>query len=263
MMLCASTTVCGRKTDSVPQPRLSLVFPAYNESARIGSALREALAYLDSRGIEGEVVVVNDGSRDDTLEKAQAVADADPRVRVLTHSPNRGKGYAVREGMLGARGEFRIFLDVDLATPVDQADALLAELEGGADVVIGSRHMAGAVIEVHQSWIRRWMGAAFRLIAAALLPLRVSDVTCGFKGMRGDVAGDLFSVQQETGWAFDAELIFVARKWGLDLRETPVRWRDSGETRVRPLAAAISSFQEILGIRAHDRRGCYVRPGSA
>lgn len=244
----------------VADPRLSIVFPAYNESARIVSALERTVAYVDARGLDAEIVVVNDGSRDDTLARAQEFAATEGRLRVLTHSPNRGKGGAVKVGMLAARGACRVFLDVDMATPVELIDAMLPVLEAGADVVVGSRHRPGAVIEVKQSVLRRWLGAGFRKLAALMLPLRVTDVTCGFKGMRAAAAQDVFGVLQETGWAFDAELIYVARRWGLDLQEVPVTWRDSGDTRVRPFAAAWESFQELLRIRRRDREGAYVRP---
>ncbi len=243
-------------------PQLSIVLPAYNEGARITEALARTVRYIDERGLDAEVVVVNDGSKDDTLQKAEQFATGEPRVRVLSHSPNHGKGYAVKRGMLDARGQCRIFLDVDMATPVELIDDMLPVLASGADVVIGSRHLPESVIEVSQSAIRRWMGSAFRKIAGMLLPLNVSDVTCGFKGMRAESADAIFAVQNECGWAFDAELIFVARKWDLDLREVPVRWRDSSDTTVRPFAAAWASFNELLRIRRHDRRGAYARPQS-
>lgn len=242
------------------RPTLSVILPAYNEGARIAAALRLTTAFITARDLDAEVIVVDDGSADDTLAQAREFAAADPRVRVLTHSPNRGKGYAVRRGMLEARGEFSIFLDVDMATPIEEIDAALPLLAAGADIVIGSRHLPGSVIEVRQSWVRRFMGAAFRRIAVGMLGLGVSDVTCGFKGMRADTAASLFNVQRERGWAFDAELIYVARKWGLDLREVPVHWRDSGDSQVRPIAAAWESLRELLRIRRHDGAGAYEKP---
>lgn len=242
------------------EPPVSIILPAYNEGAAVRAALERAIAFIDRRGIDAEIIVVNDGSTDDTLQQAEEFAGPESRVRVISHSPNRGKGYAVKRGMLEAKGEYRVFLDVDMATPVEEIDRMLPLLDEGADLVIGSRHLRESVIEAPQRFIRRSMGTVFRKLAVGLLRLRVSDVTCGFKGMRADVAEALFGVQQEHGWAFDAELIYVARKWGLDLREMPVRWRDSADTTVRPLAAAYQSLQELIRIRRHDRRGAYARP---
>lgn len=241
-------------------PELSIVFPAYNEELALAQALRRTASYLDGRRLRAEVVVVDDGSVDGTLRIAREFAGADSRFRVVRHSPNRGKGHAVSRGMLAARGAYRAFLDVDLATPVEDTDKLLAPLREGADLAIGTRYHQSATIEVAQSRARRFMGWVFRKLAGALLSLQVSDITCGFKGMRGDVAEALFRVQRETGWAFDAELIHLARTWQLDVREVPVRWRDSGDSRVRPLANAWESLGELVRIRRNDRRGMYARP---
>jgi len=241
-------------------PELSLVFPAYNEGDQILETLEHTVAYLREHGGDAEVVVVDDGSDDDTATKARQFAAGHPEVRVVSHAPNEGKGSAVRRGMLEARGRYRIFLDVDLATPLEEIDNLLPVLKAGADFVLGSRHCRGAAIEVEQRASRRFMGWVFRKLAGWLLPLQVTDVTCGFKGMRAEVAEQVFRVQHETGWAFDAELIHVARTWGLDVREVPVRWRDSRDSRVRPLANAVESLRELIRICRRDREGAYARP---
>lgn len=241
-------------------PTLSMVFPAYGEEVRILEALRCAAEYLDNRGLDAEVVVVNDGSLDRTGEIAEEFAARDPRFRVMSHRPNRGKGFAVQRGLLEARGRYRLFLDVDLATPVELADELLRVLQAGADMVIGSRHLPTSRIEVPQPFVRRLMGSVFRRLAISALHLGVTDVTCGFKGFSAAAAEELCSVQREHGWAFDAELIYVARKWGLQVREIPVAWRDSGRTAVRPLKVAWRSLQELIRIRRHDRQGRYARP---
>jgi dolichyl-phosphate beta-glucosyltransferase len=243
-------------------PTLSIVFPAYGEEGRIAEALRRTAQYLDRRGLDAEVVVVNDGSLDRTAEIAEEFAARDPRFRVVSHSPNRGKGFAVQRGLLEARGRYRLFLDVDMATPVELAGELVQALEAGADMVIGSRHLPASRIEVPQPFVRRFMGSVFRRLAIGALRLGVTDVTCGFKGLTAAAAAELCSVQCEHGWAFDAELIYVARKWGLDVREIPVTWQDSGQTTVRPLKAACRSLQELIQIRGHDREGKYVRPAT-
>lgn len=241
------------------EPHVSFVLPAYNEGAAIEAALQRVLAYADQRGLDAEVVVANDGSRDDTEVRATAYAAREPRVRVVSHTPNRGKGYAVGRGMLAAEGQWRVFLDVDMATPVEETDQVLPLLQAGADVVIGSRHLPQSVIEVPQGALRQFMGGAFRKICAAMLRLQVSDVTCGFKAMTAGAAQELFAVQCEHGWAFDAELIYVARKWGLRIEEVPVHWSNAERTRVRPFKAAWDSWQELVRIRGRDRRGDYER----
>jgi dolichyl-phosphate beta-glucosyltransferase len=206
------------------------------------------------------VLVVDDGSQDETAQVAAAVADRDPRVTVISYSPNRGKGHAVKTGMLAAQGAYRVFLDVDLATPVEETDKLLEALAGGAQVALGSRHLPQSRVEVRQAPLRRWMGNAFRRLARWMLRVPASDITCGFKGFREDAARRLFAALIEPGWAFDAELIYLAFKWGLTVQEVPVRWRDSADSTVRPLQAARQSFAALLRIRRDDRRGLYDRP---
>lgn len=240
-------------------PLLSIIFPAYNEARSIRPALEHALAFVQARNISGEILVVDDGSRDETHSTASEMAGGEPQVRVLSHSPNRGKGYAVKRGMLSARGAYRVFLDVDLATPLEEIDPLLASLQAGADIVLGSRYLPGSRLEVKQGRLRRWMGAVFRWFARRILRLPTSDVTCGFKGFRAAAAERLFAAQRESGWAFDAELIHLAFKWGMNVREIPVRWRDAGDSAVQPLSAARESLAALLRIRRNDRRGVYDR----
>lgn len=241
------------------EPLHSIIFPAYNEAPAIRHALDEALRFADARGLTAEIIVVDDGSGDDTRAIAEQAASADPRVRVLSHSPNRGKGFAVKQGMLAARGRWRIFLDVDLATPIDEIDRLLPALEAGADVVLGSRHLPESAIDVRQGRLREWMGSAYRCLARWLLGLPVSDVTCGFKGFRAEAADRLFGALTEAGWTFDAELIHLALKWDMKVVELPVRWRDAGNSTVRPFKAARESLAALLRIRRNERRGLYDR----
>ncbi len=243
-------------------PLLSVVFPAYNEAQAIRHALEETLAFADDRGLDVEVVVVDDGSSDDTRAVAEQLASADARVSVLSHSPNRGKGFAVRQGMRAARGGRRVFLDVDLATPIEEIDRLLPELEAGADVVLGSRHLPDSAIDVRQGRLREFMGSIYRWLARRLLRLPVSDVTCGFKGFRAEAAERLFAALTEDGWAFDAELIHLALKWDMRVVELAVCWRDSKDSTVRPLAAARQSLAALLRIRRNERRGTYERPSA-
>ena len=239
------------------RPRLSIVFPAYNEAESLLPALEAALAYVHAREFRAEVIVVDDGSRDGTAEVAHTFAAIHPEVRVLTHTPNRGKGYAVKQGMLAAQGEYRMFLDVDLATPLEETDKLLEALDRDAEVAIGTRYVATSQVEVKQRLPRRLMGAAFRALARSILRLPVSDFTCGFKGFRAEAAEQLFARLTEYGWAFDAELLLLAARTGRQPVEVPVRWRDVRGSTVAPLSAAVESLRALLRIRANDRRGQY------
>jgi glycosyltransferase involved in cell wall biosynthesis len=238
-------------------PRLSIIFPAYNEGEAVADALGAALRYADEQSLEVEVLLVNDGSRDGTLEVARRVASTEPRVRVLSHTPNRGKGYAVKHGMLAATGGYRLFLDVDLATPVEEITQALAALDAGADIVLGSRHLSASQVEVKQRWLRRLMGSAFRWLARWMLRTPVSDYTCGFKAFRAEAARRLFGALTEPGWAFDAELIVLARKTSLRVVEVPVKWRDVRHSAVAPFSAALESLAALRRIRANERRGLY------
>jgi len=246
--------------DNPDSPELSIIFPAYNEAGSIVRALEAAGAYVEAVRLDAEIIVVDDGSGDGTGELVREAADGNPRIRLLEHSPNRGKGYAVREGMLNARGARRVFLDVDLATPVEDIGTLLAALEDGAQVASGSRHLPESRVEIPQRFRRRLMGSVFRWLARIVLGLRITDFTYGFKGFASEAAERLFSAQRETGWAFDAELLYLAAKWDLSLREVPVTWRDTGDSTVRPLQAARESLAALFRIRRNYRRGVYDQP---
>jgi dolichyl-phosphate beta-glucosyltransferase len=247
------------------RPALSIIFPAYNEADALPAALGAALGYVTARGIDAEVIVVNDGSTDSTGDAAREFAAAPPIVRVLAHSPNRGKGYAVKQGMLAAKGQRRVFLDVDLATPVEEIDKALDALDAGAEIVLGSRHLPGSDIEVPQRFPRRFMGAVFRRLARLMLRLPTSDFTCGFKAFTANAAEELFSRLTEPGWAFDVELILLAARSRRRIAEVPVRWRDMRGSTVAPLSAAFESLSALWRIRRNLRRGLYdhARPGEA
>jgi glycosyltransferase involved in cell wall biosynthesis len=238
-------------------PRFSIIFPAYDEAEGLPTALEAALTYVRTRALQAEVLVVDDGSRDATADLARAFAAAHPEVKVLSHTPNRGKGYAVRAGMLAACGEYRVFLDVDLATPVEEIDKLREALDGGAQVAVGTRYVAASRVEVRQRFPRRFMGAVFRALARSVLRLPVSDFTCGLKGFTAAAAERLFGRLTEYGWAFDAELLVLAMRAGWPPVEVPVRWRDVRGSTVAPLSAALESWRALRRIRANDRRGLY------
>jgi dolichyl-phosphate beta-glucosyltransferase len=248
---------------------LSVVVPAYNEARRIVEPLRRIDGYLRGRGIAAELVVVDDGSSDGTADVVRALAtELSAPVRVIGTTPNRGKGHAVKVGMTHAGGRAVLMTDADLSTPIEEVDGFLAALNDGAQVVIGSRKVAGAVIEVHQPLLREAMGRVFTALTR-LLVVRVSDVTCGFKLFTRAAAIDIFSRVTLDDWSFDAEALYLARRLGYRIHEIPVRWRDAEGTKVRrgrdALRAAVGLARILLnalgGRYALGRRGA-AAPGA-
>jgi dolichyl-phosphate beta-glucosyltransferase len=236
---------------------LSLVIPAHNEAGRIGAGLERTLAFLLRQGLAFELLVVDDGSRDGTGDLVRSYAAREPRLRLLSHAPNRGKGFAIRHGMLQSRGAYRVFMDADLSVPVETLTEMLARLEDGFDVVVGSRQIPGSRVEIHQPYLRERMGQVYTWLANRILGLAASDFTCGFKGFRQGAAEAIFSRQQLNGWSFDAEILYLAHRQRRRIFELPVTWRNDGATRVRLARDVFWAFWELLRIRRHDRRGAY------
>lgn len=235
------------------RPSLSVVIPAFNEARRLPATLARVHAFLDARGGSYQVLVVDDGSSDGTAEVARAGPGA---VEVLRHAENRGKGHAVRAGMLFARGERRLMTDADLSTPIEDLARLEAEIERGFDVAIGSRAVAGAQIEVHQPLYRELMGRLFnRLVQLLLLP-GLHDTQCGFKLWRADAAAAAFAACRLDGFSFDVEALYVARLRGLRIAELPVTWRNDAATRVG-LGGGAAAFADLVRIRLAAARGRY------
>jgi dolichyl-phosphate beta-glucosyltransferase len=240
------------------EPPLSIVIPAYNESGRLPATLDAALATLASRGPEGplgEIIVVDDGSTDSTADLVAAYAASHPVVRLLRNETNRGKGYSVRRGMLEARGRFVLFTDADASAPLPEASKLLAVLEtGAADVAIGSRELPDSDLARPQPRHRRVMGWLFRQLVRLLVVRGFRDTQCGLKAFTREAAQAIFRRQTLDGFAFDVEAIFLARRLGYRVAEVPVRWLDSGESRVRPLRDGLRMVCDLVRIRLRARR---------
>lgn len=236
------------------QPYLSLIIPAYNEAERIGETLNCVLSYLHRQPYTAEVLVVDDGSEDGTA----AVISQYP-VRLLRLYPNRGKGAAVREGMLHAYGRYRVFTDADLSTPIEEIDALLRELEQGVDICIGSRELDPGRLLRPQPQYRRWMGRLFRRLVQWIvffdLPQlwEIEDTQCGFKGFRAEVAEALFRHARVEGFGFDVEVLYLAARAGYRIVQIPVRWRNDPRSRVRLLRDPWRMLIEIAHIRRMHR----------
>ena len=235
----------------------SIVIPAYNEGGRLGATLEKALAYVRRQGWDEEVIVVNDGSRDNTAEIVRGFAEKDPVVRLVENPGNRGKGYSVRNGILQARGEIVVFSDADLSSPIEEMPKLLEALAAGADIAIGSRWLRAELQTRRQSLHRQLFGRIFNLLLRIILGLRFKDTQCGFKAFTRRAAQTVLPLQRIERWGFDPEILFLAHKFGLRVQEVPVRWGHSGDTRIHPLIDGARMFQEMLRIRWYDLTGKY------
>jgi glycosyltransferase involved in cell wall biosynthesis len=212
-------------------PRLSVVIPAFNESSRIGPTVAACERYCASLPYDSEIIVVDDGSTDDTARSVSHAASQ--RVRLIRHETNRGKGAAVRTGMLAARGDMRLFTDADNSTPIDFADALIAEIQNGADVAIGSRRLPGSKILNRQGPTRDFLGALFRTATRTMFPLDVIDTQNGFKLFTDRAAKEIFSRTKIDGFSFDLELLALSKRMGFIVAECPIEWTNDDKSRVR------------------------------
>lgn len=226
-------------------PQLTVVIPAYNESRRLPPTLRTVERFLREGNRRSELIIVDDGSSDDTAAGVDQMIREGLKLHLLRHDGNRGKGAAVRTGMLAASGDIVLFTDADLSTPIEDVERLIAALEAGADVAIGSRALDRSLIEVPQPWIRDRMGRVFNLFVQAILLPGLKDTQCGFKAFRRDAARDLFGATEADGFEFDTEVLYRAKRSGLRIREIPVHWRNNPDTRVN---AVSDSARMLLGL---------------
>ncbi len=239
------------------KPHLSIVIPAYNEAERIGKTLEGAFTYLDSQSYGSEVIVVNDGSRDKTADEVLKF-EGRGQLRLLHNPGNRGKGYSVRHGMLQAKGDIALFMDADLATPISEVPKVIEPIEENrCDVVFGSRALDRSLIGTRQSSIREAIGRTGNWIQWALTGLDFKDTQCGFKAFRREAAQRVFAVQQINGFGFDPEILFIAKRQGWRLLETPVRWNHVEGSKVNPYTAPVKVLTEVATIRWYALTGCY------
>jgi glycosyltransferase involved in cell wall biosynthesis len=240
---------------------LSIVIPAYNEAARIGKTLETIFAYLDEQTSNSEVIVVDDGSQDETAEVAGRSFSAHARrteARVIRVEPNRGKGYAVRAGLLAARAPVALFSDADLSTPITETPKLVAPIRAGEyDLIFGSRALDRRLIGVHQSWRREQGGRFFNLIVRVATGLPFWDTQCGFKAFRMDACRPIIEAATIDRFGFDVELIYVAHRAGLRLREWPVRWDHNEGGKVDYTRDSVRMINEVLTIRKQASAGVY------
>jgi dolichyl-phosphate beta-glucosyltransferase len=230
---------------------LSVVIPAYNEEGRLPPTLDRLRAYLGSRGLDHEIVVVDDGSRDATSEIARAHG-----ATVVRNDTNRGKGFAARRGMLLARGRRRLMTDADLSTPIEDLARLEARLDEGYDVAIASRALPGSNVEVRQPVYREAMGRLFNVCVRMLAVPGLHDTQCGFKLFTAAAAAASFEPARLDGFSFDVETLFIARRRGFRIAEVPVTWRNDEASRVGPLNG-FRAFVDLGRIRFNGWRGRY------
>ena len=230
--------------------KLSIVIPAYNEEARLGPTLEAICAYLASAGRSHEIIVVDDGSQDGTAELVRQWQASHPVIRLIRNEGNRGKGYSVRCGALAARGQVVLFADADNSTPIEQAEQLVARLEEGYDIAIGSRGLPESDLAVRQPVYREQMGKLFGRLMRLLTGLPFRDSQCGFKAFKRDVVQRLFPLLTVDRFAFDTELLFVAvKRFGYRVAEVPVRWVNSPDTRLNALTDSARMLWDLLRVR--------------
>jgi dolichyl-phosphate beta-glucosyltransferase len=238
----------------------SIVIPAYNESARITATLDKVLAHIAQEKWAAEVVVVNDGSRDNTADIIRSYSHRNPIVRLVENPGNRGKGYSVRNGMLNANGDILLFSDADLSSPIYEADKLLTAIEAGADVAIGSRWMNSDLQTERQPLYRQLLGRVFNLLNRLILGLKYKDTQCGFKAFTRKSAELVFPLQKIERWGFDPELLFLSNKFKLKVTEVPVEWAHEGGSKINPVVDGLKMFGEMVRIRLNDLGGKYRAP---
>jgi dolichyl-phosphate beta-glucosyltransferase len=239
------------------RPLLSVVIPAYNEEERLSATLGRVADFAEKQDYNVEVIVVDNGSTDATADIAKDFASRHAFIRYLRED-RRGKGAAVRKGMLAGSGEYLLMCDADLAVPIEETSRLLSVVRAGADIAIGSREAKGAK-RYGEPFFRHVMGRAFNFIVRFMLLPGVRDSQCGFKCFRRAVVPYLFGTGVIDGWGFDAELLYMAKLKGYRLKEVPVPWYYGDKSKVNPLLDPWHMFREVLKVRENCRRGIYRR----
>jgi dolichyl-phosphate beta-glucosyltransferase len=236
----------------------SIVIPAYNEGVRLRPTLHALIRHMQEQNWDAEILVVNDGSIDDTAQIVREYGKSNPQVLLVENPGNRGKGFSVRNGMLHARGDICLFSDADLSSPITEAQKLFDAIAQGADIAIGSRWLRAELQTERQPLYRQAFGRIYNLALRILLGLRFADTQCGFKAFRRDAAQRIFPLQRIERWGFDPEILFLARRAGLRVEEVPVLWAHSEGTRLHPFRDGLRMFLEAVRIRWYAMTGEYA-----
>lgn len=235
---------------------ISIIVPVFNEEKRITKNLEDIFGFLKGFKEENEVVAVDDGSFDQTPKILQQFKES-YGLKIFTHKRNLGKGAAIKTGVGNAEGDKMLFTDIDLSVPIESLDSFNTALVEGVDIVIGSREHPDSKIEIKQFWLRELAGYSFTVLTNAILQVGVTDFTCGFKLFRREAARKIFSKQIINRWAFDAETLFLAKKYEFEIKEVPVVWSHGEGSKVRFPQDLIDSFFGLLQIRINDLLGKY------
>ena len=239
---------------------ITIVIPVYNEENRITPTLKSIISYFSEKEITYEVIAVDDGSTDNTVKTIEDIKNSCPEVSIFKIGRNSGKGKAVREGMLKAKGDYILFMDADSSTAIGEFEKFLPAIkEDKKDILIGTRKIQSADIIEHQPLIRKVLGEGFSWLSRVATGVSVSDFTCGFKCFSRKAARVVFSKGIIDDWSFDAEILFLARKTGYEIVEIPVRWKNDKESKVRILRDIISSLKGLLRIHIYNIKGIYKK----
>ncbi len=241
-------------------PFLSIIIPAYNEENRLSQTLTQVKEFVDLQPYSSEVLIIENGSHDRTFEVAQEFSRQFPQLRILQNT-ERGKGLAVKRGMLDAKGEYRFMCDADFSMRVDQINRFLPPALPDIDIAIASREAPGA-IRYDEPPYRHFVGRGFNLLIRILALPGLHDTQCGFKCFRGSIANELFRLQTISGWSFDVEVLFIARRRGYSIVEIPIPWYFNSESKIRVLRDSIRMGMDLLKIRLNAMRGIYARSSS-
>ena len=242
------------------KPTLSIIIPAYEELGRLGGSVRKILSYIDSEKLNAELIIVDDGSKDDTAERGRLACADFPHIptKIIRYEENRGKGFAVKTGLLAAEGEVALFSDADLSTPIEELPKLVQPIiDGEFDVTFGSRALDRTLIGTHQPWRREQGGKVFNFIVRKLTGLPFWDTQCGFKAFNKKKFRPLLDLMTIDRFGFDVEFLFVANLHGLKLKEIPVRWDHDERTKVSVIRDSQRMFNEVRLIRKNAKSGKY------
>lgn len=236
------------------KPYLSVIIPLYNEEKRINN-LKTVISYLQKQNYTWETIVIDDGSTDRSLQ-VLTLLKKKLKFKIISYAQNQGKGYAVKKGMLFAKGKYRLFLDIDLSTPINELDNFYPFF-GKYEIIIGSRKMKSSNVLVRQPFIREMLGKMFTLLSKKVLQMNISDFTCGFKCFSEKASDKIFFRQTTNRWGFDPEILYIGNIHNNSIKEIPVRWKDDPRTKVKFPQDILSSLKELLKIRVNNYLGLY------
>lgn len=240
--------------NNLKYPFISIIVPLYNEEKRLVNLLK-IYKYFNKKNLHHELIIINDGSSDKTLNKLNELSN-NFKFKLISYQKNRGKGYAVKMGMMKARGRYRLFTDIDLSTPIEVFNKFLPILSR-YDIVIGSRKKRGSRLIIHQPKLRERLGKVFTTLSQSFLNINLTDFTCGFKCFSKEAAEKIFFRQKINRWGFDTEILFISKKMGFSVKEIPVVWKNDIETRVKLPWDIITSLADLVKIRYNDFMGRY------